>query len=135
MLATGRPYFVISGGIWDGLEIQLTHRPMVVGRHTNSDIIIDQPTVSRRHALIFETSHGVTLRDLHSVNGTYVNDRDIGSEEHLLKIGDRIRLAASSITLVVRQEAASAATSSADSSGHRSEEEAMRPPAERLASR
>ena len=106
MLATKRPYFVISGGIWDGLKIQLSHRPMVVGRHTNSDIIIEQPTVSRRHALISETPRGVVIRDLHSANGTYVNDRNIGTEDCLLKDGDRIRLAAGTIALVVRQESA-----------------------------
>ena len=135
MLATTRPYFVVSGGIWDGLTITLTSRPMVIGRHANSDIIIADATVSRHHALIIETGRGVALRDLRSVNGTYVNDRNIGSDKHLLKNGDRIRLAGSAITLVVRQEAARAGALNADSSGHQSEEAAMRPPAESLTSR
>ena len=113
MLAMTRSYIVISGGIWDGLEIQLTHHPMVIGRHTNSDIMIEQPTVSRRHALISKTPRGVVLRDLHSANGTYVNDRIIGTEEYLLKNGDRIRLAACTIALVVRQESAITVASNA----------------------
>ena len=135
MLAITRPYLVVSGGIWDGLTIELTPRPRVIGRGTNSDIIIEDPTVSRRHALIIETPRGVALRDLHSRNGTYVNDRNIGPGERLLKNGDRIRLAASMITLVVKQEAARAVALNADSLGHQGEGAAMRPPAESLASR
>ena len=135
MLTNTRPYLVISGGIWDGLKIRLNPRPSVIGRHTNSDILIEESTVSRQHALIIETPHGVALRDLHSVNGTYVNDRNIGTEEHLLKNGDRIRLAASRNTLVFRQEAAGAVALSANSSGHQSGEAVIRPPAESLTSR
>ena len=41
MLAITRPYLVVSGGIWDGLTIELTTRPRVIGRGTNSDIIIE----------------------------------------------------------------------------------------------
>ena len=132
MLAITRPYLVVSGGIWDGLTIELTTRPRVIGRSTNSDIIIEDPTVSRRHALIIETPRGVALRDLHSRNGTYVNDRRIGSKERLLKNGDRIRLAASKISLVVRQEEASHVASNGDSPDHEREAATIR--AESLAS-
>ena len=135
MSGNKRPYFVVSGGIWDGLTIHLTSRPTVIGRHKNSDVIIAEPTVSRQHALVIETSRGVELRDLNSANGTFVNDRNIESEDYLLKNGDRIRLAASTITLVVRQEAASPVALNADSLGQKGEGAAMRPPAESLASR
>jgi pSer/pThr/pTyr-binding forkhead associated (FHA) protein len=108
---------------------------MVVGRHTNNDIIIDDPAVSRQHALIIETPRGIALRDLHSRNGTYLNDRGIGDKERLLKHGDRIRLAASKVSLVVRQETAGPAESNADSPGREREPAAFRPRAESLASR
>tara|TARA_Y100000031_G_scaffold128081_1_gene146182 strand:- start:911 stop:1372 length:462 start_codon:yes stop_codon:yes gene_type:complete len=106
MLAITHPHLMINGGIWDGLTIQLTLRPLVIGRHSTSDVIVDEPTVSRQHAIIVETPRGFAIRDLDFANGTYVNDRNLGSREHLLKSGDRIRLAASRITLAVRNGAA-----------------------------
>jgi pSer/pThr/pTyr-binding forkhead associated (FHA) protein len=102
MLAITNPHLVINGGIWDGLTIQLTLHPLVIGRHSTSDVIVEEPTVSRQHAMIVETPRGFAIRDLNSANGTYVNDRNIGAGEHLLKSGDRIRLAGSRIALIVK---------------------------------
>ena len=109
MLATIRPQLVIYGGIWDGLSIQLTPRPTIIGRETTCDVIVDDPAVSRKHALIVDTPRGVVLRDLNSVNGPFVNDRNIGNSEHLLKDGDRIRLAAGSTALIIGHAAPGAA--------------------------
>ena len=93
-------HVTIAGGIWDGTAIPLTDRLIVLGRDWDNDVINKDPTVSRRHALIVETPQGFVLRDLGSVNGTYVNDGNIGSVEHVLRSGSRIRLGASEVTLV-----------------------------------
>jgi adenylate cyclase len=47
--------------------------PLVVGRAPTSDIPIVDPTISRRHAEIEWTDAGVTVRDLGSSNGTFLN--------------------------------------------------------------
>ena len=78
----------------------------LLGRHWDNDVVIKDPTVSRRHALIMETRRGFVLRDLDSANGTFVNDVNIGAVEHVLRSGSRIRLGAIEVTLFFTPEVA-----------------------------
>ena len=43
------------------------------GRHPDSDIFLDDITVSRRHAEIVRSGDGYSVRDAGSLNGTYLN--------------------------------------------------------------
>ena len=52
-------------------------RALVVGRAVTSDLPIYDPTVSRRHAEVTLSNGGVSLRDLGSSNGTYINGTQI----------------------------------------------------------
>jgi pSer/pThr/pTyr-binding forkhead associated (FHA) protein len=62
-----------------------------VGRE-GCDIVLADPEVSRRHALLRDTpERGPTIEDLGSTNGTFVNDRRIGSVMGL-QPGDVVRL-------------------------------------------
>ena len=66
------PYALV--GTDSGQTYQLTERaPMLVGRGPGSDIPIVDPSVSRRHAELVCEGGRVRIRDLGSVNGTYVN--------------------------------------------------------------
>lgn len=66
-------------------------RELVVGRSSQSEINIDEESVSRRHALFHVHDDGrVQVRDLDSTNGTYVNDRPV--KEQLLTDGDMIKI-------------------------------------------
>lgn len=47
----------------------------LIGRSIESDLILRDRTVSRRHAAIFRTDRGWRIKDLGSANGTYVNGR------------------------------------------------------------
>jgi pSer/pThr/pTyr-binding forkhead associated (FHA) protein len=47
--------------------------PLVIGRHSSSNFVIDDPTVSRRHAAIHREGQAWILEDLGSTNGTRVN--------------------------------------------------------------
>jgi FHA domain len=79
---TPRPLLALD---WTGAREEL-----VVGRHTECDIVLEHPSVSRRHArLSFRDGHWV-LRDLDSTNGTRVNDRRV--IRCRLEPGDRLRL-------------------------------------------
>lgn len=51
----------------------------VVGRGSNCDIVIDDSTVSRRHALIWHEADRIHLQDLGSANGTTVDGTVISS--------------------------------------------------------
>jgi hypothetical protein len=61
------------------------------GRHPESDIFLDDITVSRRHVEITHTKGGeFVLRDVGSLNGTYVNRERI--EEAQLSPGDEVQI-------------------------------------------
>ena len=60
------------------------------GRHPESDIFLDDITVSRRHAEFSKSHGGYTVRDVGSLNGTYVNRERI--EEAVLVSGDEVQI-------------------------------------------
>lgn len=63
---------------------------LVIGRHEGSDIRLEDPGASRRHAEVRRRGDGFVLADLGSTNGTLVNDVPVG--EHELSEGDRITI-------------------------------------------
>jgi FHA domain len=73
--------------------LELTRSEMIIGRLDTADIVLDDPFVSRRHALITIDPLGeVTIQDLNSTSGTFVNgDRIV--EPRVLRPGDQVRLA------------------------------------------
>ena len=66
-----------------GLKVRTT-----IGRGSECDLVLDEPEMSRQHACIESTGSGIYLRDLGSVNGTYVNG--IAVRDAVLKPGDQI---------------------------------------------
>ena len=106
MAKAERTSLVVQGGPNSGMIIPLTKAPITLGRRPDNDVVLDEATVSRRHALIIESPAGFVLRDLSTTNGTFVNRDRLGVGEKLLKHGDRIHLAGSEITFVFRQEGA-----------------------------
>jgi adenylate cyclase len=65
--------------------------PLVLGRALSSDLPVLDPTVSRRHAELQVESESVSLRDLGSSNGTFVNGIGIPRDQTMrLTPGDRI---------------------------------------------
>ncbi len=63
---------------------------VTIGRHPESDIFLDDITVSRRHAEIHRTEHGHDVFDAGSLNGTYVN-REL-AERSPLADGDELQV-------------------------------------------
>jgi len=82
---------IMKEGPLAGQEFPLQQDEFIIGRASSSDIVIDSPGVSRRHARIHRTSDGYVLEDLGSSNGTYVNLRRL-TGPYLLQPGDAIRL-------------------------------------------
>ena len=56
-----------------------------VGRSPDCRVQITDPTVSRRHAMIIIDDNGISIRDLDSRNGTYVDDQRIGRSPVMVK--------------------------------------------------
>lgn len=63
---------------------------ITIGRTPESDLFLDDVTVSRRHARIIVEAEGYTIQDEGSLNGTYVNRRRI--ERHQLFDGDELQI-------------------------------------------
>jgi hypothetical protein len=73
-----------------GLCIELTKPDMLIGRHTEADVRLALPDVSRRHCrFVFAEGHWQVI-DLNSLNGVYVNDERL--QEATLCQGDLIRI-------------------------------------------
>src|SRR6266478_7557668 len=58
-------------------EYQLSKRTITIGSHRSNDLVIDESTVSRRHATITHKTGGFELADLGSTNGTLVNGKRV----------------------------------------------------------
>lgn len=71
-----------------GTEHPLDGARVVVGRSSDCDIALDDPTVSRRHAALVHRGDEWWVVDLESTNGTQVNDEP--TAEQRLRRGDRI---------------------------------------------
>lgn len=61
-----------------------------IGRSDESDIVLNDPSISRAHAVLEVTGGRATLRDLESTNGTFLNGRRIQAER--LRDGDELQL-------------------------------------------
>lgn len=85
---------VIRQGAKKGSRIALdgTNTEVSIGRHPESSVFLDDVTVSRRHAVVqmVEEQGGFVVRDVGSLNGTYVNQERV--EEQLLVSGDEVQV-------------------------------------------
>jgi pSer/pThr/pTyr-binding forkhead associated (FHA) protein len=64
--------------------------PVVIGRAPECDISVHAEEISRRHALVKPTQEGLSVEDLGSSNGTYINARRV--QQGFLNAGDELRL-------------------------------------------
>jgi uncharacterized protein YkwD len=71
-------------------EYPLDKSTIAIGSHPSNDVVLDDATVSRRHATITRKAGGFELADLGSTNGTFVNGNR-ASKPVALKPGDEIR--------------------------------------------
>jgi pSer/pThr/pTyr-binding forkhead associated (FHA) protein len=61
-----------------------------IGRHADSDIALDDITVSRRHCEVSRDGGRVIVRDVGSLNGTYVNQKRVDVAE--VTQGDELQI-------------------------------------------
>jgi pSer/pThr/pTyr-binding forkhead associated (FHA) protein len=87
----GGPALIVRSGSLTGVVHQLEEPDVTVGRSPTCDIFLDDITVSRNHARLTLADGVVTLEDLDSLNGTYVNRRRI-VEPETLSHGDELQI-------------------------------------------
>jgi pSer/pThr/pTyr-binding forkhead associated (FHA) protein len=89
-LPRGVAMLVVQRGSDDSVRFPLESPIVQAGRHPESDIFLDDITVSRRHAEFVTRDKTTTVRDVGSLNGTYVNRTRI--EEARLSSGDEVQI-------------------------------------------
>jgi hypothetical protein len=95
-----RPFALkFISGKYQGGEFPLkTDKQIVIGRSSELDMVLVEDMVSRKHAKITVASGKITIEDLGSTNGTFVNGEKI--KQARLKEGDRILIGTSILKLV-----------------------------------
>ncbi len=84
-------------------DLELGEGQFAIGRNASCQLSLDDPLVSRRHAMLTVSADRVFLEDLQSRNGVLVNSRRIqGTVE--LKVGDRIMIGAQELSLLAGKE-------------------------------
>lgn len=89
-LPPGSALLVVRRGPNSGSRFLLDSDTTTAGRHPSSDIFLDDVTVSRRHAEFVRAHDGFAVRDVGSLNGTYVNRERIDSSP--LSAGDEVQV-------------------------------------------
>ena len=90
VVARGAALVIRAGGGRSGESFPLEGERLTVGRRPDSDIFLDDVTVSRDHALLVRRGSDYYLDDCGSLNGTYVNRHRIDS--HRLADGDELQI-------------------------------------------
>ena len=72
-------------------EFIINKKRLMIGRHSDNDIVIKDERVSRQHAIILYHENEFFIRDMNSKNGTYVNNKPVDMQqlqnESVIKIG------------------------------------------------
>jgi hypothetical protein len=89
-LTPGSALLVVKRGPNAGSRFLLDQGVTTAGRHPDSDIFLDDVTVSRRHAEFRREGSGYTVHDVGSLNGTYVNREPIDATA--LSGGDEVQI-------------------------------------------
>ena len=99
-LPPGSALLVVRRGPNAGSRFLLDVDLVTAGRHPDSDIFLDDVTVSRRHAEFVRSVGGFAVKDVGSLNGTYVNRHRI--DEVLLTGGDEVQIGKYRLVYLVR---------------------------------
>jgi pSer/pThr/pTyr-binding forkhead associated (FHA) protein len=87
-LPVGSALLVVYRGPTAGARFLLKDDSTTAGRHPTSEIFLDDASVSRRHAEFVRRGEGFTVRDIGSLNGTYVGRERVA--EAALREGDEV---------------------------------------------
>ena len=101
-LPTDTAVLIVRSGPQAGDRFALGDGTIRLGRHPDSEIMLDDITVSRRHASITRTADGSFLKDAGSLNGTYLNQERI--DQALLHHGDELQVGKFRLVLFERAD-------------------------------
>ena len=83
---------VAMTGVAIGRRFPIDDEAMILGRSPEADVRVDEPGVSRKHAIVIPTLQGgAVVEDLNSKNGTLVNGRPVAGR-HVLRDGEQVQV-------------------------------------------
>ncbi len=88
----------VQSGNQPGQAFEIAKDVATIGRGTGCDIVLPDPSASRNHCQIVHDASGLTIQDLGSANGTFVNNERI-SAPRILRVGDTIRVGHTTFTI------------------------------------
>src|SRR3954462_14073718 len=94
-------------------DLELASGEFVVGRSTDCQLSLDDPLVSRRHAVLRVRRDGVSVQDFGSRNGVLVNGTKIAGERELAA-GDKVSIGSQEMVLHAASDAHPMATSAGE---------------------
>ncbi|MDR1089183.1 MAG: FHA domain-containing protein [Coriobacteriales bacterium] len=71
----GKPTLTVTKGSLQNQVFDLEPLPVVIGRDPECDLFLNNMTVSRRHAIIEKEGNMLMLKDLGSLNGTWIDGK------------------------------------------------------------
>ena len=86
----GSRWLVVARGVGRPVMLKLDPNGITMGRSAENQMVLVDTQVSRFHARIVKNGEAWVIADLHSSNGTFVNDQKVSIQN--LALGDRIRL-------------------------------------------
>jgi DNA-binding NtrC family response regulator len=107
--------FVVTKGRDEGKEMVLQAPLVTIGTLPENSLVLSDPTVSRKHASVEETSSGYILHDLDSTNGTFLDN--VRVREGYLQAGSRFRLGQTEMVFSPLEERIEVLRSSSDRFG------------------
>jgi DNA segregation ATPase FtsK/SpoIIIE, S-DNA-T family len=119
----------VVGGPDAGLTFPLRPGDVVLGRHTSCDLVLSDPEVSRRHAVVTVSAAGVCVRDLSSTNGTLIDGRQVAASPEALGEGAVLSVGASSLAVSERFHASTDLDDAPDGAAAVHRPPRQRPPA------
>ena len=102
-IARGVGVLIVRSGGLAGTRFALEADTTRIGRHPDSEIVLDDITVSRRHAEIVRRDDRYEVLDSGSLNGTYLNQSRIEAE--LLHHGDEVQIGKFRLVFFERSDA------------------------------
>lgn len=90
-LTAGKALLIVTRGMAERARFLLDSAVTTAGRSPNADILLDDITVSRKHAKFLAQENGFIIEDQGSLNGTYVN-RTLVDGSAPLRSGDEVQI-------------------------------------------
>jgi predicted Ser/Thr protein kinase len=100
--AAGATYWLVDA---TGVGYPIGAKPVVIGRHSEADIVVEDLSVSRAHARLRLESGRCVVMDNGSANGTFLNERRLGSEWYPMNPGELLTVGTARFYLTTTQPA------------------------------